>query len=37
MSNFVTPEQFAAANKTNVETLLTMPTPRSPAQSASPP
>lgn len=24
MSNFVTPEQFAAANKTNVETLLTL-------------
>ena len=24
MSNFVTPEQFAAANKTNIETLLTL-------------
>ena len=24
MSNFVTPEQFAAANKANVETLLTL-------------
>ena len=24
MSNFVTPEQFAAANKANIETLLTL-------------